>query len=120
MRDYFDWLAPFLTADAFRGASYVAFWIEDVRPTDVPRNRFTELVDYYQWERKVTQGNAEDLNHAGNVFDVEIVLTADKRLHHAIDRSLAHFPSLAVSTVLVRPHGHASTLDAIVEAIESI
>lgn len=95
LRDFADWLNPYLKEGAFLSRDYFSFWLEDLPVDAVPRTYLPHLVGYYQLQHKITHGNAGDLSHASHVLDVDRFVTADKDFHAALDAALIHhFPHL--------------------------
>lgn len=110
-RDYADWLLPYIRDDAFRTTtpSYSDFWLKQVRPQKVPKNRITALADYYQMKYKITHGNAGDQMHTCHLLDVDVFVTADKTYCQVISEVKAHFPACAKIVFVNR--GAYSALD---------
>lgn len=91
-RDYADWLLPYLKQGVFRDPSYPGFWLHEVTPEEVPLNRLTGLVYFYQTEHKVTHGNAADQLHAGHWLHSDLFLTADVTFHKVLTKvANAHY-----------------------------
>ena len=101
-RDYADWLAPYLKDGAFQDPSYKEFWLQDVKSENVPLNRLTGLVGYYQTKRKITHGNAADQIHASHILDADLFVTADTAFHGVLlDVQTNHFPQSHCRIALV-------------------
>ena len=103
-RDYADWLDPFLKNGAFEDPSYERFWLHDASANNLPLNRLTGLVAFYQLKRKITHGNAADqqtglqLGHGGDVLH-DLQPRRPAQYHH-VRRSQFHGRN--------EEHGHGS------------
>lgn len=92
-RDYADWLLPYIQEDAFQRANFTSFWLKDVDPDRITRNRLISLMNYYQMLFKISSGNAEDQNHVSIIPDIDLFMTADKRLFNALSIVIEkHYP----------------------------
>ncbi len=90
-RDYADWLDPYVREDSFGDPSYPEFWLEEVAAENVPRNRLTGLVAYYQEHHKITHGNPGDQLHANNLLDVDVLCTADRAFFDILTKVTARY-----------------------------
>lgn len=115
LRDYNDFLSPYVDAEKFIGDDYSQFWMKDVKAKWVPRNRLMALAGFYQLKRKITHGNAEDLNHASHLLDVDYFLTADKSFYGVLQDVTRHFDKSG-SPVLIN-RSAASAVEEIARAI---
>jgi hypothetical protein len=116
-RDYRDWLSPYLKDDVFLHSSYAPFWMEEVDEMRMTKNRITALASFYQMFYALGSGNALDQIHASHINDVDVFLTADKRLHFVIDTIISkHFPEIQRPILIERKN--ASALAAIQDALK--
>lgn len=115
-RDYADWLQPYVKTEAFSDSTYADFWINDVSAKNVPYNRLTALVAYYQTKYKVTHGNSQDQIHANHLLDVDVFFTADKTFHKVlVDIVNNHYRERTVPILINR--GASSALEEISAAL---
>ena len=119
MRDYFDWLGPYLTEDAFADDSFIRFWMSDIEADRVPYNRITGLSFFYQTRQKVTHGNAIDVLHANKMLSCDVFVTGDKGLFRVLESLGSHFQSGIAKPVLL-DQSASSAVDGIRVALESI
>jgi hypothetical protein len=93
-RDYADWLEPFTTKNTFSDTTTDKFWLEEVRAENLPCNRLSSLVSFYQVRHKITHGNPTDQMHAPHLLDVDILLTADRAFFDVLSEIVKlHFPN---------------------------
>lgn len=106
-RDYRDSLSPYLKENVFLHQSYVPFWMEEVDELNIPKNRIVALADFYQMLYTLGQGNALDQLHASNITDIDVFITADKRLHFVVDAIVSnHFPEIRRPILVERKNAH--------------
>jgi hypothetical protein len=94
LRDYADWLLPYVSRSAFTGDDYYDFWLRGVALAKVPFNTVQGLAEYFQLFRRITHGNQIDSIHANYLLTTDMVLTADRALYSVL--------SEIASTVTVR------------------
>lgn len=83
-RDYADWIIPSLKRGAFEGPSYESFWLHDASAANLPLNRLTGLIAFYQLKHKITHGNAADQIHASNWLVQDLFFTADRAFYDVL------------------------------------
>lgn len=117
MRDYRDWLLPFVHMNRISKTDWQFFWLRDVSAGAVPRNRIQGLADYYQTTFPITHGNAIDTNHATHLLDCDVFVTADEKFHGVLGKVVADIGGkIAVPFWLDR--NATSVVDALGAALE--
>lgn len=101
MRDYYDYLSPFLDLARLDQAAFGRFFVQEIDPSRVPRTLLVGLMEQYQLERKVSRSNHADARHAGHLLDVDLLATADARMLECLSQARAHI-SGAGRTILVQ------------------
>jgi len=99
-RDYDDWVAPFIRRRPIKGEDWAEFWMIDVDPNALLRNRLTSIVEFFQHTETVTSGNAADMLHANHVMDCDLLVTADKAFFRVLKKALEYM-SLSCSVRLI-------------------
>jgi hypothetical protein len=94
-RDLYDWASPYLTATAFRGREQLKFWFVQAAGPNLSRTRMKGLVAFYQIDRRITPGNAHDIEHSSHAFSCEGFITADWPFFEALKRASEHFGCIA-------------------------
>ena len=84
MRDYWDYLSPYLVPLEITGDDWQRLWLNDVRAEHLPRARTLALAGYFQQRHSISPGNALDTLHAVGLLYCDIFLTCDKALHSAL------------------------------------
>jgi len=104
MKDYSDWLSPYIKDNCFRDPSYIDFWMKDVMAENVPYNRIVGLFMYYQsLHHKITHGNPGDQNHVGQLLDVDYFVTADRAFYDdMVTTTTLHCPNVGHPLLLNR------------------
>jgi hypothetical protein len=97
MRDYYDYLAPYLILDRIEEADFSRFWLNDADRLALRRNATASLIDWAQLRRKITHGNAADALHATYLFDADYLITGDRAFFEA----LTTLPDLGDAGLLV-------------------
>ena len=92
MRDYRDWLSPYVLPGTTDRKEWFLFWASEVNPRQVSRSSLRCAVEYCQVSQKVTIGNAADANHALNLLSVDRFLTCDRDFHAAMCKAAAILP----------------------------
>jgi hypothetical protein len=115
-RDYYDWLGPYIKADAFLDNNYASFWLMDIHADDAPKNRVASLTSLYQLDKKISHGNPEDSQHACYAVDVDIFFTADIAFYETLCQVAGHFTKFASLRLVDR--SAQSVLSVVRSAIE--
>jgi hypothetical protein len=102
MRDYADWLRPYLRPNSFTDPSYFTFWIDEVLADAMPLNRLTGLVSFYQLKQKPTHGNAIDQIHATCWLTNDLFITADRAFYEALTSAAGHYPGRRLPVLVNR------------------
>ena len=99
-----EFVAPYLIrpTDYLSGDHYPRFWLEDVNPDEVPRNRLESLIGFYQLKRKIESGNALDSAHATHALDVDHFFTADNAFADVLSDASQHYAKFASVHRVVR------------------
>ena len=114
-----DWIGSYI--DLPRALSsmhdFRKLWLDDLRPTDVPRDWLRSAVRFTQREWKVGSGNPGDEQHSAYLIDADLFLSADWRFIKVLEdvRRQAPFGFAEPRLVSTKPHG--PVLDAIVDAL---
>jgi hypothetical protein len=97
MRDYADWLGPYIRSPVqFEESDWYAFWILDIDAARMPADRLTSLATLYQLQRPITAGNTADALHSVHLLDVDVLMTADRDFHWVLEQLVQrHFPNSA-------------------------
>jgi hypothetical protein len=64
MRDYFDWIGPYVNPECFAGRDYLEFWVKDVRLADLPYNTVGGLAEYFQLFQNIKHSDFMDRSHS--------------------------------------------------------
>lgn len=118
-RDYADWITPFLKGGAFEDSSYESFWLHDAAAANLPLNRLTGLITFYQLKRKITHGNAADQIHGSNWLLQDVFFTADRAFYNVLMDVRAHAFEDVWEPILV-DRGNASCAAQIDAALSAI
>lgn len=86
MRDYKDWLFPYLRKKAIEITEWESFWLSDLNPNNTPRTYIRGLTEYFQLKFSITHGNMADSNHSVNLIDNVLFLTCDKTFFKVLTR----------------------------------
>jgi len=103
MRDYADWLSPYLKDHSFGDPTYPRFWLEEVDPLHVPRNRVASLCSFYQTDESIRLSNAQDQLHACYVLDVDVFVTGDGGLFRTLEQIRADHLRSAATLIHLDP-----------------
>ncbi len=117
MRDYYDWMAPYVNADCLVGDDYMRFWLRDVRLRAIPFNVVTGLAEYYQLFHKVSHGNFIDVLHANYLLTTDLMITADKSFHRVMT-DISGTVSVRAEVDLIDPG--SSPLRSVVDAVHRV
>jgi hypothetical protein len=118
-RDMADWLRPRLRIESISAGDFFVLWMRDIELTEVRRSAWIGHVAFYQLGHRVSHGNAGDLEHSAMALDVDVFVTADRGLHHALCEASEIFPRPVAHCVLWQ-RSSPSALDALQEAIAAI
>jgi FlaA1/EpsC-like NDP-sugar epimerase len=116
MRDYFDWLSPYVITDSFVWRDYLYFWLRDVDLSKMPLNTITGLAEFYQPQYKVTHGNFLDCIHANYLMNSDILVTAD-RIFYKVLTHVCENHKVNASPMLIA-WGQGSAVVQLANAIE--
>jgi hypothetical protein len=100
MRDYKDYLGPFLRPKSIDREAWMNFWLGEVDAYAVPRNKLISLAYYFQLRHRPTAGNASDARHATHMLGTEAFVTADRSFHKVLTDLLPMFDKLARPVLL--------------------
>ena len=84
MRDYKDWLLPYLRITTVGKLEWESFWLKDVIAKNIPRTYIRGLTEYFQLRFKITHGNKIDGNHSLNLVGNHLFLTGDKNFFQVL------------------------------------
>lgn len=84
MRDYKDWLLPYLRITTVGKLEWESFWLKDVIAKNIPRTYIRGLTEYFQLRFKITHGNKIDGNHSLNLIGNHLFLTGDKNFFQVL------------------------------------
>lgn len=102
MRDYFDFLAPYLRLETVHSPEWRDFWMDEVLAARVPRNRIQSLTAFFQHAYRPTPGNALDQAHACGLLECDVFLTCDRSFGQVIGHLREHFDDLSDLAILDR------------------
>ena len=85
MRDYKDYLGPYLASQRIKRKGWALFWFRDVRSDAMPVGRLRSAVEFHQTAAKITHGNPLDTNHGVHLADCDLLLTCDQKFFEALN-----------------------------------
>ncbi len=121
-RTYVDWLEESLSIDRMLSsrADFNTFWYYDVAAANVPRTWLQENLPLAQYDRRIDPNSSVDWQHGLYVYDCDVFLTSDKRLHRALCKVLEFSPRPASRVELMQLGRDTSkVVEAIGRVLES-
>jgi hypothetical protein len=86
MRDYKDYLLPYLQITTVDKMEWESFWLRDVVSKNIPRTYIRGVTEYFQLRFKITHGNKIDSNHSLNLVGNHLFLTGDKNFFQVLQQ----------------------------------
>jgi hypothetical protein len=84
MRDYNDWVSPYVDIRKIDTSDWNMFWLRDVVAAAVPTSWVRCLTEYHQMAVSVSHGNKIDVNHALRLIDCDAFFTCDQQFYRVI------------------------------------
>lgn len=78
MRDYKDFLGPYLAPRRIERRDWASFWFRDVAGNAMPVSRLRSAVEFHQSAAKITHGNPMDIDHGLHLANCDLLLTCDR------------------------------------------
>lgn len=100
MRDYKDYLGPFLRLTSIGRDEWIQFWLSEVDGFAVPRNKLISLANYFQLRHRPSSGNASDARHAVHMLGCDIFATADRNFFGVLKDLVPLFDTVARPVLL--------------------
>jgi hypothetical protein len=116
VRDLRDWAGPYLSEAAFRGQDQLEFWYVEADASRLPITRMKGLVGYYQLQRRVTPGNAHDIEHSAYALAADVFLTADESFDKTLTAACSHHGNTARLCFVDKKFGNPA--DSIFSALD--
>jgi len=93
MRDYWDYLSPYLLPIEITELDWQEFWLRDCNADCLPRARTLALAGYFQQRQPVSAGNALDTLHAVGLLYCDVFVTADRAFYDALQELQPWLPT---------------------------
>lgn len=100
MRDYADWLSPYLLSVPSE-PGWSEFWLFEASASNMRRDHVIGVCEYYQGFEKIEAGNAGDMLIAAHLLDADAIVTADRRFHRILCRVIASHGPFRATPLLV-------------------
>jgi len=100
MRDYADWLGPYVNGVPPEPA-WSEFWLFEAKVENVRRDQTIEVCNHYQASERVGAGNAIDMLLSVHLLDSDAVVTADVPFYRILCRVVESHGPFRASPLLV-------------------
>jgi len=117
MRDYRDWLGPYVLPGVTDSFDWIRFWLTEVEGHLVKRTLVRTAIEYTQTSRKVTIGNAADTNHALYSLAVDRFLTCDRDFHSSLIQAMELLP-FGLGSIRFVDRSKGNAFDAILDGLQ--
>jgi hypothetical protein len=119
MRDYKDWLLPYLRLTTVDKMDWESFWLKDVNSRNVPRTYIRGLTEYFQLRFRITHGNMEDSNHSLYLVGNQLFLTSDKNYFDVLQKVFGN-STVKIAKPIFIDRNNTDACDEITRAIRMV